>query len=446
MSSAQKTLLPQNDIATFSAKSKQIASSSHKEISSSGQSALGADGALIKLGNGTSVASSMVNSPARLSETDKQTSHSQTTMLCKTSSNINNTDMSKGFSAQTGPIKDAIISNEVIPSTTAGIPAYSEKMKDLTESLKQDDKTVKELPVSKKSIVPGLEIVDAGKQNCSEASMKMVTSDSCNGIMAKRVDLKSKKIVRYPVMNLWLGPRQLLLGSLKLQKKRKHKSKRQSLVCKNMANVDSLVDNTNEQQASTSANVLPETVECSPRKRKRSYASVTSESNTQSFEDRQQVVGASGAGTGGDHNMDSTNGKSATFAIAEHPKFGSTSSANKVHSRNNIDAKMGVSQHVGIFTKDLKAEVTVPCWDDVVVPTTEIRELKHSQSKSIGYLLDEWDEEYDRGKTKKVRKAKEDDYDELNPFQEEANYVSHRKAKQKAYQARPLNKPVRAHH
>jgi ubiquitin carboxyl-terminal hydrolase 36/42 len=347
------------------------------------------------------------------------------------SSNINNMDMAKGFTTQTCPTKDAIVSNGIIPSSKGGIPAYSEKMKDLTESLKQDDKTVKELPVSKKSIVPGLEIVDAGKQNCSEASMKMVTSDSCNGIMAKRVDLKSKKIVRYPVMNLWLGPRQLLLGSLKVQKKRKHKrTKRQSLVCKNMSNVDCSVDNTNEQQASTSANVLPESGECSPRKRKRSYASVTSESNTQSFEDRQQVVGASGAGTGGDHNMDSRNGKNA----------------NQVHSRNSVDAKVGVSQHVGILTKDLKAEVTVPCWDDVVVPNTEIRESKHSQSKSIGYVLDEWDEEYDRGKTKKVRKAKEDDHDGLNPFQDEANFVSQRKAKQKAYQGRPLNKPARSHH
>lgn len=90
---AQKVLGPQNDGATLSTKSKQVASSSHKEASSSGQPASSnqtslmtacsnqtmakmplqepkAGGAFAKLGNSTSVTSSMVSSPAVLSETD----------------------------------------------------------------------------------------------------------------------------------------------------------------------------------------------------------------------------------------------------------------------------------------------------------------------------------------------------------------------------------------
>ncbi|KAM0893830.1 hypothetical protein ACQ4PT_024865 [Festuca glaucescens] len=418
LSTTQNALVPGNDCAILSTKSKQVASASHKEASLSGQPAslitarsnqTMAGGAFPKLRNSTSVASSMVSSSAGLSETDKQTSYSET--YPKPSS------------------KDAIVSNGVIASTSSRGPVSVKEVKDLTESLKQDDSTVKELPMSKIS---------------SGVSMKVVAADSCNGIMTKR-----KKLVRYPVVNLRLGPRQLLLGSLKLQKKKKHKrTKRKPVVCKDMASVLCSVDKTDDQQASTSstATVPPKPAECTSRKRKHSNGSVSSENDTQAFKDTQQFVGTSCAGAG-DHNIDIRNRKSATFAGAELPKLDSSSSANQAHPRNNIDAKKGAtSQHVGILTKDLMAEVTVSRWDDSGVPNSETREYTNSGKNSIGYVLDEWDEEYDRGKTKKVRRAKDDDDDGMNPFQAEANDLSARKTRQKSYQSRPGKKPARQHH
>lgn len=412
LSTTQKALVPQIGGAILSAKSKEVASGSHKEVSSPGQSAAlitashnqtlakkplqepKADGAFAKLGDSTSVASSM----------------------------------------------DAIVPNGAIPSTGSGVPISSMKVKDLTESLKQNDSTVKDHPMSKKDniIVPGVEQVDVGKQISSEVSMRVVGAEACNGRMTKRVDSKSKKLVRYSVVNLWFGPRQLLLGSLKLQKKKKHKrTERNPVVCKDMASVPCSGDSTNEQQTSTSATMPSEPAECTSRKRKHSSASVSSENDTQAFKDTQQVVGTSCAGAG-DHNIDIRNRESATFASADLPKLDSSSSANQAHSRNSIDAKKGAtSQHVGILTKDLMAEVTVSRWDDGGMPTGETREYKNSGKNSIGYVLDDWDEEYDRGKTKKVRKAKEDDDDGLNPFQAEANFLSERKTRQKSYQSRP---------
>ncbi|XP_048544505.1 ubiquitin carboxyl-terminal hydrolase 23-like isoform X2 [Triticum urartu] len=433
---AQKALGPQNDGATLSTKSKQVASSSHKETSSSDQLASSnqtmakmslqepkTGGALAKLGNNTSIASSMVSGPAGLSETDKQTSCSQT--CSKPSSNLVGTIT--GFTAQTFQTKDAVLSNGVIPSTSGGDPVSSEKMKDLTGSLKQDDHIVKALTTSKKekTILPGLEQVDVGKQISSQVSTKVVPGDSCNGRMTKRVDSKSKKLVRYPLMKLWLRPRQL---SLKQQKKKHKKTKKR---VKDTASVDCSGDNSSEQQTSTSATVPPKTAGSTSRKRKHAHASASSENGTQVFKDSQQVVGASSAGAG-DHNMDARNGKSQT-------------SANQANSRNNVDAKRGAaSQQVVIRTEDLRAEVTVPCWDDVAVPNSETSEYKSSGKKSIGYVLDEWDEEYDRGKAKKVRKAKEDDDDNgMNPFQAEANYVSARKTKQNSYKSKPWDKPAR---
>ncbi|KAM0918434.1 hypothetical protein ACQ4PT_008968 [Festuca glaucescens] len=416
LSTTQNALVP-GDRAILSTKAKQVASVSHKEASLSGQPAslitasgnqTMAGGAFPKLGNSTSVASSMVSSSAGLSETDKQTSYSET--YPKPSS------------------KDAIVSNGVISSTSSRGPVSVKEVKDLTESLKQDDSTVKELLMSKIS---------------SGVSMKVVAADSCNSIMTKR-----KKLVRYPVVNLRLGPRQLLLGSLKLQKKKKHKrAKRKPVVCKDMASVLCSGDKTDNQQASTSSTptMLPKPAECTSRKRKHSNASVSSENDTQALKDTQQFVGTSCA-SDGDHNIDIRNRKSATFASAELPKLDSSSSANQAHPRNNIDAKKGaISQHAGILTKDLMAEVTVSRWDDGGLPNTEAREYKNSGMNSIGYVLDEWDEEYDCGKTKKVRKVKEDDDDGMNPFQEEANALSAQKTRQKSYQSRPGKKPSRQH-
>jgi ubiquitin carboxyl-terminal hydrolase 36/42 len=417
LSTTQNALVPGNDCAILSTKSKQVASVSHKEASLSGQPAslitassnqTMAGGAFPKLGNSTSVASSMVSSSAGLSETDKQTSYSE---ACPKPSS-----------------KDAIVSNGVISGTSSRGPVSVKEVKDLTESLKQDDSTVKELPMSKVS---------------SGVSMKVVAADSCNSITTKR-----KKLVRYPVVNLRLGPRQLLLGSLKLQKKTKHKrTKRKPVVCKDIASVLCSGDKTDDHQASTSSTTTmpPKPAECTSRKRKHSNASVSSENDTQELKDTQQFVGTSCA-SDDDHNIDIRNRKSATFASAELPKLDLSSSANQAHPRNNIDAKKGaISQHVGILTKDLMAEVTVSRWDDGGLPNTEAREYKNSGRNSIGYVLDEWDEEYDRGKTKKVRKAKEDDDDGMNPFQEEANALSAQKTRQKSYQPRPGKKPSRQH-
>ncbi|KAF0901947.1 hypothetical protein E2562_011781 [Oryza meyeriana var. granulata] len=439
----QKGLAPQTDGATLSAQSKQIASTGHRETSSSDQSASliqtvaavlsqelqpKADGLSNDLAHKT-VTSSVANGDATLSEPDKQTSQYQNP-FSKLASHVNDGDT--GLAAQTFPTKDVVISNGAMPSTRG--PICNEKVCGLQKSIKQDDKTVEELPMNKNNMVSGLEQVNYRKQTSSEVPMKVVAADSCNGSTVKRVDLKSKKLVRYPVMNIWLRPRH---SSLKAQKKRKHnKTIRRPLVSEDMANVACSGNNTSEQQPSTSASVSFETVKCTSRGQKRAYDSASPENDNQKQKNKQQVVGAD---TGsGELNLDKRNVVSETVASAELLRSGPSSSANQKHLRNNVDTKFGVPQHFSILTRDL-SEVNVPRWDDVAVPNAEARESKHSESRSIGYVLDEWDEEYDRGKTKKIRKSKED-YGGPNPFQEEANFISQRTMKQRSYQARSWKK------
>ncbi|XP_060171783.1 ubiquitin carboxyl-terminal hydrolase 23 isoform X1 [Lycium barbarum] len=71
-------------------------------------------------------------------------------------------------------------------------------------------------------------------------------------------------------------------------------------------------------------------------------------------------------------------------------------------------------------------ESSVPRWDDVEVPSLNGVEAQNGNCVSIGYIGDEWDEEYDRGKRKKIRSSKIE-FGGPNLFQE----IASKKAKVK---------------
>lgn len=73
----------------------------------------------------------------------------------------------------------------------------------------------------------------------------------------------------------------------------------------------------------------------------------------------------------------------------------------------------------------------VPRWDGARDFMAKIERARDKRSTSIGYILDEWDEEYDRGKRKKIKQlefeygmndfSRKDSSGHSNPFQELAN-------------------------
>ncbi|XP_009366168.1 ubiquitin carboxyl-terminal hydrolase 23 [Pyrus x bretschneideri] len=70
---------------------------------------------------------------------------------------------------------------------------------------------------------------------------------------------------------------------------------------------------------------------------------------------------------------------------------------------------------IGVLTRGLD-ETVVARWDEIELPPSHIIESSRAESVSIGYIPDEWDEEYDRGKRKKVKQPKET-FGGPNPFQ-----------------------------
>ena len=190
---------------------------------------------------------------------------------------------------------------------------------------------------------PEVAQVKCGQQISSGGSVQVAVAASCNGTTAQKANFKSKKFVRYPVVNMWLGSKKLLVASLKPGKKTKHKRTRRRLVdCKDVANISCLGDSMNDQLTSTSATAQSEAVECTSVRQKCSHASERPGNDTQSSKNKQKVNGAC---------VDTeTNAPSANVDI---PTSGSSSSVDQTQSRKHVDAQLGVPQPVSIRASDL---------------------------------------------------------------------------------------------
>ncbi|KAF0931088.1 hypothetical protein E2562_002452 [Oryza meyeriana var. granulata] len=259
---------------------------------------------------------------------------------------------------------------------------------------------------------------------CSENSVKLLDKDPGNGKLHKKMNFKSKRQVKYPVLSLFFGPKQLLLSSVKLHKKRKHKRSKR---CRALpVHIESI---TTDQKTSTSETVFSKIISHKSLGQKRSCAGASSEDGTQ-FNKKQHIEGATNSVP-----MDS---KDAKLASAELPSSCTSSVGNQTDSRNCVHANDRAPWHFNLLTRGLR-EITVPRWDDTDIKNTKETETRTS---SIGYVLDEWDEEYDRGRRKKARKSKHE-FSGPNPFQEMANIRSRQRMRLQFNQAKYGNEPLR---
>ncbi|KAK3159345.1 hypothetical protein QOZ80_2AG0148890 [Eleusine coracana subsp. coracana] len=138
--------------------------------------------------------------------------------------------------------------------------------------------------------------------------------------------------------------------------------------------------------------------------------------------------------------IDNQDSKDASLSSAELARSDRSSVANPDSGKCATRNEKG-SSHFDLLTRGLR-QITVSRWDDNDMPDTTETELQRSSSASIGYVLDEWDEEYDRGRRKKVKRPIKD-FGGPNPFQETANIRSWQGMGLKAEQARRGNQPLR---
>ncbi|XVF48418.1 hypothetical protein PTKIN_Ptkin03bG0188600 [Pterospermum kingtungense] len=105
------------------------------------------------------------------------------------------------------------------------------------------------------------------------------------------------------------------------------------------------------------------------------------------------------------------------------------------------DSKMGASSRRHVLARDL-GEIAVAIWDDMDFDSpAQTVEANGIESTKIGYVPDEWDEEYDRGKRKKIRLHKHN-FGGPNPFQQIATKKTQLK-KAKLDRSSSGNRPFR---
>ncbi|KAA3489936.1 ubiquitin carboxyl-terminal hydrolase 23 [Gossypium australe] len=123
---------------------------------------------------------------------------------------------------------------------------------------------------------------------------------------------------------------------------------------------------------------------------------------------------------------------------------GSVSEANRHNSRETDSlkhSKTGASPHRPVLTQCL-GEAIVPRWDDIgLTSPMQTAESNGMDGLEIGYVPDEWDEEYDRGKRKKIRQNKHQ-FGGPNPFQQIATKKTQLK-KAKLDRSSSGNRPFR---
>ncbi|XP_024318308.1 ubiquitin carboxyl-terminal hydrolase 23 isoform X2 [Brachypodium distachyon] len=270
---------------------------------------------------------------------------------------------------------------------------------------------------------------------CSGDSAPVLDKDPGLGNLHGMMDFKSKKHVKFSVAPLLFGSKRMLLVALKLPKKRKYKrSKRRSTF---FMDHQSIAD---DQQTSTSETGLAKDISCKSHRRKHSRASASLDTGDQMLNKNQHLAGDSSSAA--DLPMGRKDYKDAALASAELPHSCPSLVADPTDSINCADANKRIPRHFDLLTRGL-SEITVPRWVDIDMPYTKTTEFQHMRTNSIGYVLDQWDEEYDHGRRKKVRRKSKDEYGGPNHFQEITDMRSRQGKRLKSGQTRPGNQPLR---
>ncbi|XP_034678541.1 ubiquitin carboxyl-terminal hydrolase 23-like isoform X2 [Vitis riparia] len=135
----------------------------------------------------------------------------------------------------------------------------------------------------------------------------------------------------------------------------------------------------------------------------------------------------------------------AMLATDKEPQKSSSSVAKQWDAQGSDslnDSKRDRMQNglMSMLTRGLDKTI-VARWDEIEWPSNRVMESRSVEGVTIGYVPDEWDEEYDRGKRKKVRSSK-GSFGEPNPFQEIATKKAHFK-KAKMDRSSSRNQPLR---
>ncbi|KAJ0965900.1 hypothetical protein J5N97_027038 [Dioscorea zingiberensis] len=252
---------------------------------------------------------------------------------------------------------------------------------------------------------------------------------------------KRRKLEKLPLeRNIYFGRKQLFLAVLSHQRSKKKKKCKKSRIDSRKVMKHRSGDNVriDDCGASTSKAVLNASVNSIHSSRKRSHSSLDVK------KDREGVdVKCCNSGSRSASNVAIERSNNVVLSTCEQPKNFLTSATDQPKARetNGYNTNAGHQVFMSLLMRGLK-ETHVARWDDMDMPSFQPDGSTDAGNNSIGYVLDEWDEDYDRGKMKKVKKAKLS-FDGPNLFQEAANIRAQKKLNANMKRPCSANTPFR---
>ncbi|KAM0943436.1 putative ubiquitinyl hydrolase 1 [Dioscorea sansibarensis] len=223
--------------------------------------------------------------------------------------------------------------------------------------------------------------------------------------------------------SMCFGRKQLFLSVLSLQKRKKKRCKRSRINSRRgMQHKTGENIHTNDCGASTSKAVLNVSANSIHSSRKRSTSPLDLKKGSEGINDVKCCNGGSmNSNKGG---MEERSNK--VLPAHEQSKNFLDTSADRHKARETAVLKNADHQgYMSLLMRGLK-ETHVAQWDEVDSPSFQSNGSTDAGNSAIGYVLDEWDEDYDRGKMKKLKKANRS-FSGPNPFQEAANLIAQKK-------------------
>ncbi|WJZ91441.1 hypothetical protein VitviT2T_010511 [Vitis vinifera] len=300
-----------------------------------------------------------------------------------------------------------------------------------------------------------IEKADDGDQKLSTKTVEFSSPSSMmNGsIHMKTLDCKphrkfKKKNMKCRMRSMHLVSNNLFRASLSLRKKKKHRrSKRHTSDIKNLTQEHLLEAGCLSVGQGPSTSDKTQTTSVGPTNRwgkrvkhgtkkgdKRTAGKDVKTSNSECVMDTMDVEFRDRIGEEG-----------AMLATDKEPQKSSISVAKQRDAQRSDslnDSKRDQMQNglMSMLTRGLD-ETIVARWDEIEWPSNRVMESRSVEGVTIGYVPDEWDEEYDRGKRKKVRSSN-GSFGGPNPFQEIATKKAHFK-KAKKDRSSSGNQPFR---
>ncbi|KAF1887570.1 hypothetical protein Lal_00040624 [Lupinus albus] len=257
---------------------------------------------------------------------------------------------------------------------------------------------------------------EAGNKVCDSAIGCQTLVLHKSNLNEKHMNKLKKKFLKYNVSNMHFRSTYLFLAYLGSRKKNHKRSKRQRLGMKNpnKEKLDKHVFSSDGPSTSGKADVFP---------------------SASCFESRTTKVGhrpdakfklndkslIENTAEGGFRERVDMNCAVLATAMRVENISGRGSGVNQFETRQADSLKDGKRDQMhnnlmSMLTRSLE-ETVVASWDDIELPQRRSLESSNDKIASIGYVGDEWDEDYDKGKRKKLRGDKQS-FGGPNLFQE----------------------------